>query len=291
MIDAHVHLWQPTATSHPWMTGPYAVLRHDATAAQLAALARPAGVSGAVVVQAESNRTETETLLALSARDPFVRWVVGWVDLTARDVDDQLARLRERPGRLIGIRALVHDEPDPQWLDRPDVHAGLDAVARAGLVFDLLVRERELPSAVRVARDLPSLRLVLDHGGKPPIVADRQQPWLGLVESLAACSNVVAKFSGLLTEARPGAVPADLHPWTDALLRLFGPARLMFGSDWPVSTLAGDYLHIVNTALALLSQLNEGEQQQVLSGTACGWYGLTPAGPDDARPLESSARA
>ncbi|TDQ46568.1 amidohydrolase family protein [Actinorugispora endophytica] len=281
-VDAHHHLWDTGRREHAWMDGPWAdPLRGRFDEAALAALAGPHGIGASVVVQSLADEAETGELLAVAAGSGLVRGVVGWVDLTAPDVADALAGLREGPGgeRLLGVRHLVQDEADPEWLLRPDVRHGLAAVGRAGLVYDLLVRPAQLPAAVRVVRELPGVAFVLDHLAKPDI-AGRADPgsgaWARGLAGLAAAPNVAAKLSGLVTEADPRAwTPADLAPYAYRALELFGPDRLMFGSDWPVCTLAASYGEVVAAADELLAALSGAERAEVLAGTATRWYGLT----------------
>jgi L-fuconolactonase len=228
-------------------------------------------------VQVLPSVAETGEFLAVAASGTVVAGVVGWADLTAPDVADQIARLRELPGgdRLAGLRHLVQDEPDPDWLDRPDVRRGLRALAGAGLVYDLLVRPAQLPAAIRLARDLPGVSFVLDHGGKPDIARGQYEPWASLVGGLAACPNVVAKLSGLVTEAGPDWSAARIGPYASHLIDTFGPHRLMVGSDWPVCTLAASYGQVLDLAVSLLSaRLGAADVAGVLAGNARAIYRL-----------------
>jgi L-fuconolactonase len=203
------------------------------------------------------------------------------VDLTADDVGERLDRLRERPsGRwLVGIRALVQDEPDPDWLVRPEVLRGLRAVAARGLVFDLLIRPGQLPAAVAAVAAVPSGRYVLDHLAKPAIARGGWEPWASDLTRIAALPNVHAKLSGLVTEARWSAWHVhDLAPYAEHALEAFGPERLMFGSDWPVCTLASSYSGVIQAAEALLRGLSASEHSRVFAGTAQHVYSLCPGG-------------
>jgi L-fuconolactonase len=248
IVDAHQHFWDPARADYPWMTGE---LRRRYGPEDLAPLLREHGVAGTVVVQARHSLDETRELLAVAAATSFVLGVVGWVDLTG-DVAGQLAQL---DGELAGIRHQVHDEPDPAWLLRDDVQRGLGAVAEAGLVYDLLVRTRELPAAVETARRHPGLTFVLDHAAKRPQADDA---WAEGVAALAALPNVRCKLSGLFTEFDPAGTVAYV-------LGRFGPERCLFGSDWPVCLLAAGY----GDALAVV-----GDDENVLGGTALRTYAL-----------------
>lgn len=288
LIDAHHHVWDPAARAQPWLAGPaMAALDRRFDLADLAAAAAGTGVRSTVLVQVLADAQETRDFLALAGEpDPAVdavtvAGVVGWVDLTAPDVADSLAALRAGPGgdRLVGIRHLVQDEPDPRWLARPEVLRGLRAVAAAGLVYDLLVSPRQLPAAVAATRAVPEGRFVLDHLGKPPIAAGWSpgiaQPWLDGIDGLAAQDNVAVKLSGMVTEAdRRRWTVADLRPWALAALAAFGPERAMFGSDWPVCLLAASYAGVAAAWRELTAELDGTERAEVGGRTAQRWYGL-----------------
>ena len=220
---------------------------------------------------------ETPELLALAAGSDLIAGVVGWADLTAPDIADRIAALAELPGgaKLVGLRHQVQGEPDPDWLTRPDVLRGLAVAARAGLVYDLVITSGQLAASARAAAAVPDLLFVLDHLGKPPIAAGRTEPWAEDLRGLAALPNTSAKLSGLVTEAdwRRWQV-ADLRPYADAALDAFGPDRLMFGSDWPVCTLAASYPDVLAAARTLTEQLSPAEREAVFSGTATAAYGL-----------------
>ncbi|MEW2122191.1 amidohydrolase family protein [Streptomyces sp. NPDC087866] len=278
VVDAHHHVWDLAVRDQDWITGEaLAPLRRDFTLADLEPEARAAGVSATVLVQTVTVAAETPEFLALADGSDLVSGVVGWSDLTAPDIADTLAALRELPGgdQLVGLRHQVQGEPDPGWLLRPDVLRGLAAVADAGLVYDLVVLPHQLPAATRVAAALPGLVFVLDHAGKPPVAAGRARPWADDLRALAALPNTVCKLSGLVTEAdwRTWSTD-DLRPYAETVIDAFGPGRLMFGSDWPVCRLAATYGEVLDTARALIEGLGEGERDAVLATTAERVYGL-----------------
>jgi L-fuconolactonase len=178
-------------------------------------------------------------------------------------------------GKLVGVRHQVQSEPDPGWLARADVLRGLAAVADAGLIYDLVITAGQLGAAARAAAAVPGLRFVLDHLGKPPVASGRTEPWAQDMRRLAALPNTVGKLSGLVTEADwHGWKVADLRPYADTALEAFGPARMMFGSDWPVCTLAAGYGDVIGAARDLTAQLSAAERDAVFSGTATTVYGL-----------------
>jgi len=277
-IDAHHHLWDLEVRGQDWISGEaMAPLNRSFGVAELADEARAAGVGACVVVQTVTVAGETPELLALAAGRELLAGVVGWTDLTAPDVADTIAELRELPGgrSLVGIRHQVQHEADPHWLLRPDVLNGLRAVARAGLAYDLVLLPGQLPAATTAAARVPELTFVLDHLGKPPIAAGGAEPWFRAVHRLAQLPNTVCKLSGMVTEADWHTwTTSDLRPYADAVLEAFGPHRLMFGSDWPVCTLAASYGDVLDAARLLTRQLSLPEQRAVFATTAVNTYRL-----------------
>jgi L-fuconolactonase len=277
IVDAHHHLWDPATADYPWLTDELAVIRRRFTPDDLAPELATAGVDATVLVQTRSSQEETAEFLEIAATTPFIRGVVGWVDLTDSSVADRIATLRESPGgeRLVGIRHQVHDEPDPEWLLREDVMRGIRAVGEAGLVYDLLLRSRELPAATELARQLPDVRFVVDHLAKPTIATGDLDPWRERIAAFAELDHVAAKLSGLVTEASWSSwTPDDLRPYVDHAIKVFGPERLVFGSDWPVCLLAASYQDVVEAALLTLSPLSVVEQSAVMGANATRIYGL-----------------
>jgi L-fuconolactonase len=256
-----------------------AAIRRDFTLADLAPLTAAAGIDRTILVQVLSSLAETAEFLAMAGEPGPVAGVVGWADLTSGGVRQALDVLRAGPGGacLVGIRHLVQGEPDPRWLARPDVRRGLHAVADAGLVYDLLTLPHRLPAAIDAVRTLPGLTFVLDHLSKPPIAAGELHPWAALVRELAALPNVSCKLSGMVTEAGRRWTVAGLRPYAEVVLDTFGPARVMFGSDWPVCLLAASYADVTAAAQELIAALTREEQALVFGGTAARVYGLPDA--------------
>jgi len=307
-VDAHHHVWDPGHRRQAWLETPeMAPLRRRFDLADLAAVAGAAGVRATVLVQVLPDAQETVEFLALAATcadtavsadtatlttsadaatradgadpcgGPVVAGVVGWLDLTEPGVGDRIAQLRDGPGgdRLVGVRHLVQDEPDPDWLTRPDVLRGLRAVAEAGLVVDLLVRPHQLEAATRAVHAVPDGRFVLDHLGKPPVAEGLLSPWSVRVSELAATGRTAVKLSGMVTETGRGQEPvAQLRPFTAVALEVFGADRVMTGSDWPVCLLRSSYARTLAVTDALTDQLSPAELTAVRGGTATRWYGL-----------------
>jgi L-fuconolactonase len=280
-IDTHHHLWDPARAEYPWMTEELAVIRRRFDTADLAAVAGPAGVTGTVLVQTRSSYSESQEFLATAEETDLILGVVAWVDLTATDVSDSLAALKAGKGGayLKGIRHQVHDEADENWLLRDDVRRGLEAVQAHDLVYDLLLRPRELPAAVRAVKAMPELRWVVDHIAKPEIAKGSWEPWASLMRELAEASPACrVKLSGMVTEADWHAwTPADLKPYVRHVLDVFSPGRCMLGSDWPVCLLAADYGTVMQTARDLIAHLPVDAQARILAKNAVETYHLDPA--------------
>jgi L-fuconolactonase len=279
IVDAHHHFWDPSRADYPWLTADLAPIRRAFGPADLEPLLAEAGTDATVLVQTRSSLEETEEFLATAAATPFIRGVVGWVDLREPAVEDTIARLRSGRGGelLVGIRHQVQDEEDPRWLLRDDVRRGIRAVGRAGLAYDLLVRSRELPSAREIVAAMPDVRFVVDHLAKPPIRDGLAglKPWADLVSGFAGLPNAWWKLSGLVTEADwTRWQPADIKPFVDHALAVVGPERLLFGSDWPVCLLAATYDQVVAVARESLVGLTESEHAAVFGRNAAAVYGL-----------------
>jgi L-fuconolactonase len=271
IVDAHHHFWDPAEADYPWMTDELASIRRPFGPSDLEPSLRAAGVEATVLVQTRSSFEETIDFLAVAAQTPWVRGVVGWVDLTDPGVADAIGELRASPGgeHLKGIRHQAHDEPHPDWLIRDDVIRGVEAVRRAGLVYDLLVRPRELPAALELARRLPDVAFVIDHIAKPPIADGILEPWASRMAPFAELEHVSCKVSGMVTEADWSEwTPADLRPYVDRVLAIFGPERLLFGSDWPVCLLASTYGGVIDATRQTLEDLGGAHLANVFGGTA-----------------------
>lgn len=273
-IDSHQHFWRYNPREYPWMDDSRAPLRVDIMPPAMQPLLAQAKIDGTVAVQARQNLRETEFLLALAAEYDFIRGVVGWVDLSAADIEAQLERFASHP-RLVGIRHIVHDEADDRFMLGGGFLRGLAQLQAYGLRYDLLVFPRHLPVALDVVKRFPEQRFVLDHIAKPFIKDGIIQPWERDIRALAACDNVCCKVSGMVTEAAWGAwTQADFTPYLDVVFDCFGSERLMFGSDWPVCELAGSYSEVLNIVERYITALSADEQAAVMGGNASDFYQL-----------------
>lgn len=276
-IDAHTLLWDPSRFDYPRLWSDLAPLRRVFGPADLATELEREDIGGVVVAQALPSVEETRYLLELGAAQPIIAGVIGWLDLAAPDVGQQLSALRGGPGGhlLVGLRHAALTEPDPEWLRGDAVLRGLEEVAAASLAFDLHVSTRELPVALEVCRMLPGLRFVIDHLAVPPIASGDLRAWVRAILPFGDLPNVSAKVSGLVTEADwlTWSIDDLRHP-VELALDTFGAGRLMLGSDWPRCMLAGSYADTIDSCRYLIAELPAHEQDDIRGGTARRVYRL-----------------
>jgi L-fuconolactonase len=277
-IDAHQHFWRLARGDYGWLTADQTPIYRDYGPADLAPLLTEAGIGQTILVQAAPTGAETDYLLDLAAGTPFVAGVVGWVDLEVPDAATRVRDAARRP-KLVGLRPMIHDIEDDEWMLRPSLAPALAAMAEAGLVFDALVRPRHLPALGDLVSRHPSLRVVIDHAAKPDIAGwrpgdTRFQDWARRMEGLAV-RGVACKLSGLVTEARPDWRAADLRPYVDVVLRAFGENGVVWGSDWPVVGRGGGYRRWRQATEELLDGLPETWRDAVLGGNAARVYRLS----------------
>lgn len=273
IIDAHQHFWDITRGDYSWMDDSVAPIRRTILPRDLMPLSEAAGVTGTVLVQAAPTLAETRFLLGIAERTQLVRAVVGWIDLAA-EVEPQLQAIAHPS--LRGIRPMLQDIPDTDWILQPVVIGSLRRVAAAGLRLDALVTPRHLPAIERLARRLPELPIVIDHCAKP--VFDGTDPgaaWRDGMAALAAHPQVMCKLSGLANEYGEGWSADTLRPVFHHVLASFGPRRLMWGSDWPVLELAGAYAGWLEVAQQLAADLRQEDRDSIFAGAATEFYNLT----------------
>lgn len=273
-IDAHHHLWRYDAAEYGWIDERMSRLRRDFLPGDLEQEMRAAGVDGAVAVQARQTLEETRWLLALAEEHAVLRGVVGWAPMVSEQFPAMVEALAAHP-KLKGLRHIVQDEPDEQYIHRPEFHRGLDALQGSGLVYDILIYERQLPAAIACVDRHPNQVFVLDHLAKPKIRAGEMEPWRTQIRELARRQNVFCKLSGLVTEAEWSTWSEDrLRAYVDVALEAFGPQRMVFGSDWPVCLLASSYQRWFAAVRGWIAALSGDEQGAILGGTATQVYGL-----------------
>lgn len=288
-VDAHVHIWAIDGgefhVEYDWLQDTSDVLRRTYTLDDAEPELAEHRAEAVVLVQASDSFAENEALLAAAAASPRPTAVVGWLPLHRPDlVAAALPRLRAHT-EFVGVRHMIHRDPDPNWLLRPGVSDGLRLLAAAGLNFDAVAERPELLAQVSlIAREHPDLTVILDHLGKPPIAAGGWQPWADLLTVAAGEPNVVAKISGLATASAPDFTAAHWQPYIDHALAAFGPDRLLIGSDWPFTLTAGSYHTVWRTTLDTLVHLDDADRDRILGGTARRVYRLPDAEIDAPAP-------
>lgn len=278
-IDTHTHVWNLDAAEYSWLTPDFAPLDRTYDLGEVERELDECGITDVVLVQAADNDEDTDNLLRVAGQHPRVAGVVAWMPLAdPTELDRALVRRTEHP-IVVGVRCLIHDMADTEWIVRGDVGAGLDRLAQEGLSFDFVTSGPEaLAHAVTIADRHPKLRIIIDHLGKPPIggsATDRGR-WRALLGEVGARPNVAAKLSGLYSSV--GAPDS----WTDAsvvetvnsALEIFGPDRLMYGGDWPVAILGGGYRRVYQAIERAVAPLSDSERDAIFAGTALNWYRL-----------------
>lgn len=272
-IDAHQHFWQPDRGDYGWLDGAPDILRRAYLPGDLKPTLDRFGITHTILVQAAPTVEETEYLLRLAGENDFIAGVVGWLDMEAAGFPDELAGLRENP-KFLGIRPMLQDLQDDRFILRPVVLDGLARLADAKLTFDVLSFPRHLPYVAEALDRTPGLRAVVDHLSKPPVASGAMEPWRSGIAALAAMPNVYCKLSGLITEAdSQNWSVADLAPYVEHAVACFGPHRLMWGSDWPVCRLAGEYGEVLAATILALPPELRGDPR-IFGGNAAQFYGL-----------------
>jgi len=274
LIDAHHHLWRYNRGEYGWIDESMSVLMRDYLPGDLEQELQKAGTTGTVAVQARQSLEETSWLLGLAGDYPFIKGVVGWLDLCSPDLDQQLKEFATHP-KLVGVRHLVQDEPEDGFLLRPDFTEGIARLEAYGLVYDLLLFPGHLPLAADLAKQFSRQRFVLDHLGKPAIRRGEMEPWRSGIKKLAGCSNVWCKLSGMVTEAdHQHWQYKDLLPYMELAVNAFGPGRVMLGSDWPVCRLAAEYTEVMAITAKFIETFEKADRDKILFQNAIDCYQL-----------------
>ncbi|MEO0383931.1 MAG: amidohydrolase family protein [Pseudomonadota bacterium] len=276
MIDAHQHFWNPARGDYDWMPMDNAILARSYGPADLTPHLKQHGIQATVLVQAAATINETEYMLGLADATPYVAGVVGWIDFEKPDDLAQLRRLAQHP-KFLGVRPMIQDIPDDDWMLRTDIQWAFEAVCELDLTFDALGFPRHLANFHTLLTRHPTLRVVIDHCMKPQIrdhTAENFSFWADGMAKIASDTNAFCKYSALVTEAKEGWIADDLGPYADHVLKTFGPERMIWGSDWPVSRLARGYDDWHEAALELADHLSEEEKAAVFGGNAKSFYRL-----------------
>ena len=278
-IDAHHHLWRYRKDAYGWIGPGMEVIARDFLPADLEVELRRVGISGSVAVQARQSLDETNWLLSLAAENEFIRGVVGWAPIATAEFAGMLEELVEQK-KLKGLRHVIQDEPDENFINGKEFNAGIARLAATGLVYDILIFERHLPATIAFVDQHPKQIFVLDHIAKPRIKDRLVEPWRSRIVELGKRDNVYCKLSGMVTETNQAQwIRSDLQPYFDTVLKAFGPGRLMFGSDWPVCLLACTYSRWHETVLELTEGLSASEKELVFGRVATKVYSLKNSTP------------
>jgi len=274
MIDAHHHFWKYKPEEYGWIDDTMSVLKQDYLPEDLELELHKTNTSGTVVVQARQSIDETRWLLDMADKHSFIKGVVGWLDLRSPVLEQQLKELASHP-KLVGLRHVIHDEPDDDFMLGLDFMKGIAQLEAYELSFDLLLFPRHLTRAIKLVRTFPNQRFVLDHLGKPDIKAGKMEPWKNDIATLAGYPNVWCKLSGMVTEADHKQWHyKDLLPYMEVVLNAFGPDWIMLGSDWPVCRLAGEYSAVMSVVMKFIEPLNKADKEKLLYQNAIDCYQL-----------------
>lgn len=273
-IDAHQHFWKPERGNYSWLTEDLEPLYRDFLPEHLLPLLEGAGLSGSILIQAAATEAETDFMLTLANAHAFIKGVVGWTDLDSPNAPERIGTMSAHH-KLVGLRPMIQDIAEDDWMLRPNVSAALSAMAKQGLTFDALTLPRHLKVLRQLAEKHPDLTVIIDHGSKPEIRNGAFSGWADDMRRLADETSAWCKLSGLVTEASQAWRVEDLKPYVDHLLTSFGPQRLIWGSDWPVCTLAASYDDWVSATDQLLADLGPSDRQRIWGENALEAYGLT----------------
>ncbi len=274
-IDAHQHFWNLQNVEYSWLVPEYGPIYRNFEPEDLQPILHATGIDRTVIIQSANSYADTDAMLAISQQHPWVAGVVGWVPLDQPQEADRKLRVYTKNPIFKGIRHLIHDESDPNWIIQPMVMEGLRVLASYGMTFDVVaVYPKHLKHVPQLAQEIPNLKLVIDHLAKPPIKAKGWESWATELAEAAKYPNVYAKISGLNTAASPEWSATELQPYVDYAIEQFGADRLMFGSDWPVAILQGDYAQVWHETNQALAKYSANEQAQILGDTAVKFYQL-----------------
>ncbi|MGF1557997.1 MAG: amidohydrolase family protein [Flavobacteriaceae bacterium] len=274
IIDAHQHFWKYDSIKHSWISESMAVLRNDFLPADLKKIYAENGVDGCVAVQVDQTLDETDFLLDLAQENDFIKGVVGWVDFRAKNIDMMLEHYQPKK-KLKGFRHIVQEEADHNFLLRPDFVTGISYLEKYDFVYDILIFPHQLGASLELIKKFPHQKFIIDHLAKPYIKDGFFDGWALLMTEIAKHENVYCKLSGMITEADFNSwKPEQFKPYIDLVFRAFGPERLLYGSDWPVCLLAGNYGQVKKLVTDYVSELSTTEKTAIMGGNAIKFYNL-----------------
>jgi L-fuconolactonase len=270
-LDSHQHFWNYSEDQYPWIQ-PSWPIRRSFLPVNLEPLLKSAGIDGSIAVQARQTLEESRWLLELADQSSIIKGVVGWVDLRSAAVEDQLAQFANHP-KFVGVRHVVQDEPDDDFMIRPEFLRGISKLKQFGLRYDVLIFPKQLPAAIKLVQQFPEQPFVLDHIAKPHIKDGTISPWREQIQELAKAPNLMCKVSGMITEAKvPGWRYDQFVPYLDVVTEAFGVERLLYGSDWPVCLLAGSYTQVHSLAQRYFASQSEASKDAIFGGNTARFY-------------------
>ena len=274
IIDSHQHFWHYEPVKHAWIDDEMAIIRKDFMPSDLETVYQEHGIDGCVAVQADQTLDETDFLLKLASEYDFIKGVVGWADLRDATIESVLEHYRQH-NKLKGFRHVVQGEADPNFLLRPDFLRGISLLERYGYTYDILIFPHQLGATLEFVKRFPNQKFIIDHIAKPYIKDGFFDGWAVLMREIGKQKNVFCKLSGIITEADYKLwTPSQIEPYMQLVLEAFGPEQLVFGSDWPVCLVAGNYQRVKHLVTDFISKLSESEQKQIMGMNAMNFYNL-----------------
>ena len=274
IIDSHQHFWNYEPKKHEWIDDSMALIRKDFTPNDLKLVYKENNIDGCVAVQADQTLEETDFLIDLASKNNFIKGIVGWVDLRAENIEDVLEKYR-KPKIVKGFRHIVQGEADPNFLLRPNFSRGISLLEKHNFTYDILVFPHQLGSVLNFVKKFPNQKFVLDHIAKPYIKDGYFEGWATMMTAIGKHENVSCKMSGMVTEADYNTwTPEQIHPYMNTVLEAFGTKRVLFGSDWPVCLVAGNYSKIKKLTTDFISQFSQIEQNSIMGNNAIEFYNL-----------------
>ncbi len=273
-IDSHQHFWKYHPNTHGWIDSSMETIKKDFLPTDLQPLLKKNGISGCIAVQAQQSEEETLFLLHLADKYDFIKGVVGWLDLCAADIDEKLQKYSKYP-KLVGLRHVVQDEPDANFMLRPDFKKGISLLQKQGLTYDILIYPKQLPAALELVKLFPEQPFVIDHIAKPKIDGTMDKVWGSYISELGKCENVYCKISGMVTETAWGSWSKnDFVPYLDKVFASFGPEKIMFGSDWPVCLLSAQYGEVIEIIESYLTHVQKDVREKIMGLNSLKYYGV-----------------
>lgn len=273
-IDSHQHFWNYEPVKHEWIDESMSVIRRDFTPLDLKEVYNENNIDGCVAVQADQTLAETDFLIDLASKNSFIKGVVGWVDLRGNEIDAVLEKYSQF-NTLKGFRHVVQGESDPNFLLRPNFLNGISKLEQHDFAYDILVFPHQLGTVLEFARKFPKQKFVIDHIAKPYIKDGFYDGWATLMTEIGKLDNVHCKLSGIITEADFNTwTPKQIHPYMDLVLNAFGSNKVIFGSDWPVCLVAGNYKQVKELTTNFIASLSNAEQDAIMGNNAIQFYNL-----------------